>query len=275
MKLSDIKQSKKINPLYCLERKNNLKQLIVFSIVAAVLTLITTLMFLLVDDMLKMLQEMFKDNQELYDQLGSAMSAATLPGYFVANAGSIWGLIGVVYAAYLGNKLINGNLKDNSFEMLYTLEYSRTKILMSKLLRLVINVVVFNIAVAIFGFIGVAIVGFDQVNYANYLLYVLTQIICCLQVGIISFGLTCLLTRKFGTILSIVVACVFNFVSEMAITGASYKFLEYLSPCFSSYAPILSNGLIGFNFISLAIWTFVAAVAIFVGVKKFNKSDII
>ncbi len=275
MKASELKQTKSLSPLYKLERKLNLKSLIIFTIVGAVVTLLTTLMFLLVDDVLKVMQEMFENNPEMQEALGDALTNANLASYFVANAGSSWGLIGTLYAGYLGCKLVNSNLKDNSYETLYTLEFSRNKILLHKLVRLIINVVIFNLVVALFGFIGVCVIGLNQINVWNYLLYTLICIVVCLQVGIICFGLACLFKRKFKTILSIILCFALYLFADFSTMGANFKFLEYLTPVSSCYSPIITSGLTQLNYISFAVWLVVSGLVLTFGMLRFNKRDII
>lgn len=275
MKASELKQTKSLSPLYKLERKLNFKTLIIFIIVGAALTFLTTLMFLLVENVLEAMQAAAGANEELKAVLEEMLAGNNFANYFVNNAGSTWGFVGIIYASYLGCKLINSNLKDNSYETLYTLEFSRNRILLNKLIRLVINVLLFNLIVAVFGFIAVCIVGINQINVWNYLLYALVTLLVCLMAGLISFGIACLAKRKYGTILSIVLGIAFYLLAEFSSMGDKFKVFEYLSPAYGSFAPILNSGLSNFNFISLVIWLVVTGVTLAFGFIQFNKRDII
>ena len=268
MKAEELKQEKKLSPLFKIERRLNLKLLIISAIVGALLTFLTTLMFLLVENMWDALQQSFGNNEEFKAMFEEALSGNNFASYFVTNAGSTWGLVGIIYASYLGSKLIVSNFKDNSYETLYTLEYSRTKILLNKLIRLVINVVLFNLAVAILAFIAICIVGINQVNFGNYLLYTLINILVCLMVGVISFGLACLFKRKYGTILSIVLGVAFYMFAEFSAMGNNFKAFEYLSPAYGTFAQIVNSGLTNFNFITFLSSHFSQA-----SIALFNRLD--
>lgn len=275
MKASELKITKKLSPLYKLERKLNLKTLIIFTIIGAVLTFATTLMFLLVDDMINSMQSIIGDNEEFKNLIDQLLQYNNFASYFITNVGSTWGLIGIIYAGFLGCKLINSNLKDNSYETLYTLEYSRTKILLTKLTRLVINVVIFNLLTAFVGFIGICIIGINQVNIGNFVLYILVSTLVCLMIGMLSFALSCLFKRKYGTILSIVFALAFYFISQFSVMGNNFKAFEYLSPAYGTFAPILEFGLTNFNFVSLVMWLIISVGILAFGIFRFNKDDII
>ena len=253
MKASELKITKKLSPLYKLERKLNLKTLIIFTIIGAVLTFATTLMFLLVDDIINSMQSIIGDNEEFKNLIDQLLQYNNFASYFITNVGSTWGLIGIIYAGFLGCKLINSNLKDNSYETLYTLEYSRTKILLTKLTRLVINVV----------------------NIGNFVLYILVSTLVCLMIGMLSFALSCLFKRKYGTILSIVFALAFYFISQFSVMGNNFKAFEYLSPAYGTFAPILEFGLTNFNFVSLVMWLIISAGILAFGIIRFIRDDII
>ena len=107
MKLNELKKEKKfkVSPLYALERKNNLKALIIFSIIAAILVFITVAMFNLMEDALKMLEGMFENSPELKEQIAELIGSQNIATYFVLQAGQVWGLLGIIYAAFLGCKL--------------------------------------------------------------------------------------------------------------------------------------------------------------------------
>ena len=106
MKLSELKKEKKfkVSPLYALERKNNLKALIIFSAVSAILVFITVAMFNLMEDALKMMEGMFENSPELKEQIAELIGSQNIATYFVLQAGQMWGLLGIIYAAFLGCK---------------------------------------------------------------------------------------------------------------------------------------------------------------------------
>lgn len=277
MKLSELKKEKKfkVSPLYALERKNNLKALIIFSVIAAILVFITVAMFNLMEDTLKMLEGMFENNPELKDQIAELIGSQNIATYFVLQAGQMWGLLGIIYAAFLGCKLVGGNLKDGSYEMLYTQNVSRTKIVLNKFVRLVINLLIFNAICGIFGLVGMLIWGYGQFNVLNYFAYWLFLIVMSVQAGAISFAFALFGERKYTTFLSVVVAVAFYFIAYLGIAGSNFEFLSYLTPFAVVLADVVNSGLGVVNYWSLAIWTIIPIILMFFAIKNFKNTDIV
>lgn len=277
MKLSELKKEKKfkVSPLYALERKNNLKALIIFSVIAAILVFITVAMFNLMEDALKMLEGMFENNPELKNQIAELIGSQNIATYFVLQAGQMWGLLGIIYAAFLGCKLVGGNLKDGSYEMLYTQNVSRTKIVLNKFVRLVINLLIFNAICGIFGLVGMLIWGYGQFNVLNYFAYWLFLIVMSVQAGAISFAFALFGKRKYTTFLSVVVAVAFYFIAYLGIAGSNFEFLSYLTPFAVVLADVVNSGLTVVNYWSLAIWTIIPIILMFFAIKNFKNTDIV
>ena len=255
MKLSELKKEKKfkVPPLYALERKNNLKALIIFSAVSAILVFVIVAMFNLMEDALKMMEGMFENNPELKEQIAELIGSQNIATYFVLQAGQMWGLLGIIYAAFLGCKLVGENLKDGSYEMLYTQNVSRTKIVLNKFVRLVINLLIFNAICGIFGLVGMLIWGYGQFNVLNYFVYWLFLIVMSVQAGAISFAFALFGKRKYTTFLSVVVAVAFYFIAYLGIAGSNFEFLSYLTPFAVVLADVVNSGLTVVNYWSLAM----------------------
>lgn len=276
MKLSEVKStnSKKLSPLFKLERNLNYKALIIFSLVAGILLFINIALFPMMDSVLKGMAKYFEGNpelQEVVESLGN-MSIGT---YFSAQASQAWVFIGAIYAGFLGCRLINSNFKDGSYEMLYTQNISRTKIVVNKLLRLVINVVLFNLVCAIFGIVSLAIWGKGQFQFLNFFGYFIFAVVATLQVGVFSFALALLGRRKYTTLLSVLVAVVFYIFANIASGGSSLQFIEYFTPLAVSFADVVGSGFKVVNYYSFAIWFVVPAVLLFFGIKNYKNTDLI
>ena len=276
MKLSDIRHEKttKLSPLFRLERKLNYKALIVFSLIASVLLFINIALFPYMDNILNGLLKYFDGDQsikEILEVLGN-MSIGT---YFSGQAAQVWAFIGGLYAAGLGCKLINNNFKDGSYELLYTQNASRTKIVLNKLLRLVINLVIFNTVCALFGLIALLIWGNGQFKFINFLGYYLFTIVATIQIGVFSFALALLGKRKFNIIYAMLIVLVFYTFASLTLSGTLLKLFQCLSPLSVTFTDIVGSGYGVINYYSFAIWFVVPAVLLYLGIKNYKNSDLI
>lgn len=279
MKLSEMKNenksSKNLSPLYVLERKINLKTLIIFTVVSALLLFLVVAMFPLMEDALAQIKEMFKDNPEMQQTIVEIMGAQNIGAYFVMQGGQIWGLVACIYAAVLGCTLICGNLKDGSYEMLYTQNVSRAQIIKHKFFRMLINLTIFNLTCGLVGLIAMLIWGYGEFNVLNYFVYLLFVIIMTIQIGSLSFGLALLGKRKYTVFLSVVMAVAFYFLATLGIAGENFEFFNYLTPFAVAFNDVLNLGIGSINYWSVGIWTVVPTVLVLLGLKSYKNSDLV
>ena len=279
MKLSEMKNenksSKNLSPLYVLERKINLKTLIIFTVVSALLLFLVVAMFPLMEDALAQIKEMFKDNPEMQQTIVEMMGADNIGAYFVMQGGQIWGLVACIYAACLGCTLICGNLKDGSYEMLYTQNVSRAQIIKHKFFRMLINLTIFNLTCGLVGLIAMLIWGYGEFNVLNYFVYLLFVIIMTIQIGSLSFGLALLGKRKYTVFLSVVMAVAFYFLATLGIAGENFEFFNYLTPFAVAFNDVLNLGIGSINYWSVGIWTVVPTVLVLLGLKSYKNSDLV
>lgn len=278
MKLSELQQqktSKTKSPLFKLERKLNLKLLLIFSAISAVLLFVSVALFPVLDDVLLKLQQMFADNAEFAKTISDIIGSQNIASYFVSQAGQTWALIGAVYASYLGYKLVCGNFKDGSYEMLYTQNLSRNQILLHKLLRLVINLLIFSFINAVAGVVALAIWGYGEFNLLKYLLYTLFVTITIIQIGVFSFAIATFAHKKYSVMASILVVITMYFVSMFAMSTTSLGFFNCLTPFALSFVDVFNETIKAVNVVSVIVWTVAPAVLAFLGFKNFKNSDLV
>lgn len=278
MKLSELKQEKtsKIkSPLYVLERKANFKPLIVFTIISAIVLFVTISLYPLLDDVMLQIQQMFEGNPEMQNMMAAAIGAQTITSYFVAQTAQSWAFVGGVYAAYLGYKLVSGNFKDGSYEMLYTQNMSRCEILKQKLIRLVINILIFSAVNALVGFVAMMIWGYGQFNVLKYVLYVLFVTLMTLQIGVFSFAIATFAHKKYSVMMSILFVVALYFIVTFALSVESLNFLNCFTPFSLVYVDVFNASMSAVNIVSLIVWTIVPAVLCFLGFKNFKNTDLV
>lgn len=263
MKLNELKQknikTKATSPLFKMESKQNANKLFAFAILTALLVLVAV---------------------PFYNYLQSAgvqYSFADFNEYFSVQALLTWGLLNIVYASYLGTRIITSDFKKGSSTMLYSLNFSRNKILNHKLLRLVINIVVLNLSVAIVG--GLAIVLFEGgLSIANFAVMTMVFVIVGLQAGALAFSLTLLNYKKGSVALSVTAAIVLVVISSISSLATGLESLSYVSPLVAllngGSFNVMAHGLEAVNLAALAVWTFIPLFVLPFGYMRFNKSDL-
>lgn len=273
MKLNELKkqQTKNTTPfgaLFKLERKLNLKSLLLFTAICAWLIVITFAIY-------PIMKEQFSQLPNIPAEL---LGLQDVNSYFTMQIGQNWILLALIIGSYLGYQLVAGNFRNGSSVFLYTQNLSRNQILGAKFLRMLINIVIFNVICAIVGFIGVSILEFGAVDILNYLIYTLLMILMSLQMGILMFGLTTIYLKKIAPFFSFALPILLMVFSSLSYISESVEFLKYLSP--SSVMTSLSSNILitGFNsvdFISLGVWTLIPLIVLISGIINFNKKDLI
>lgn len=276
MKLNEMKQEKKkLSPLYLLERKSNLKPLILFSVVSAILLFIVISLFPFLDDAMLQLQEMFAGNEEMQNMLSMAIGTQNITTYFVAQSAQSWAFLGVIYAMYLGYKLVCGNFKDGSYEIVYVQNLSRTEILKQKFIRLLINLLIFSLVNALVGLIALLIWGYGEFNVFKYFLYALLVTLVTLQAGVLSFAIATFAHKKYSVVTAILLSFALYFVVTFALSVESLSFLKCFTPFSIAYVDVFSSTMKLVDVLSLIIWTVMPVVALILGIKSYKNTDLV
>lgn len=280
MKLNELKKSKiKItnnNPLFGVERKNNFMPLLVFALITAGLAILVLAVYPLIDTMLEELASAFPP--EMQASIIEVVGGGSFEDYFAMQMGQNWGLVSVIYGAYLGFHLVSYNFKGSSSTMLYSLNLSRGQIVRSKLLRLVLNSIWFNVIVGVIAVAGAYIMG-QQVDLLNSAIFVGLMSLATMQIAIALFGITLIDPKKMNSVVSILVPVVLFFFSVVALMEESLKWLAYLSPISSvlvtlDASSVLTTGLAQIDYLLVAVWTIVPLLLLGIGFAKFNKKDL-
>jgi ABC-type transport system involved in multi-copper enzyme maturation permease subunit len=257
-------------PLYNLERKLNLTMLLIFAVITGILIFITLILYPQIKEGYSELSGMFENSGI---DFAAIIGVENISSYFTMQSAQNWGMLAAVYAAVLGNKLVASNFKEGSSTYLYSLNMSRTKILNNKLLRLVINIVIFNIICAIFAVIALYIVG-ESFNLVNMLIYTLFSILVTLQIGVLTFALTAI-TNKISTFIAVLLPIALGIISSLALMSENLKFLKYFGPFETLFSNVLIDGFGAINYVIFALWTAIPVLTLIYSYIRFNKKDLI
>ena len=258
-------------PLFKIERKNNLISFIVFSLIVGALCFLTIALFPVLKDLLADLAK-----ESAGTGLEDMFKMDNIADYFTSNMFQMWGLFGMIYAGVLAVRLTSNNFKDGSYELIYSLNISRTKIVITKLITLLIYLTTFSLTVAVFNYVGLIIfAGISGFSTLNFLLYALLTWVITLQVGIIAFALGLISKRKFGTVASIVLSLLFYIIITVS-QASMVEWLNYLSPLSVIVTDVFTLGFAALKnqWITLLVWCVIPVTLLVLGVTKFKNDDL-
>ena len=131
--------------LFATELRLNLKSLLIWSLSVGGIGLACILLYQTMQGDMKEMADSFSNMGAFSDAFGmSTLSIATLPGYFATEVGTCHGLGSGMFAAILSIGILSKEEEGHTGEFLYSLPVSRTKIVLSKGLCVLVSLVVFT-----------------------------------------------------------------------------------------------------------------------------------
>lgn len=257
--------------LFKLERKSMLKFLLIFATITALLSFVTMALYPVLQEILAELS-----TKDLGVDLEQFIQMGSITDYFTSNMFQMWGLLSIIYASVLAVKLTSGSFKDKSFELVYTLNISRVTIIRTKLIRLVLNILWFNLIAGVGAYIGLAVfAGVSTFSTLNFLVYFLISLVVTLISGLLAFALGLFAKHKFSTAAGVVLAVLFYFIvtaEQVSMTS----WIGYLSPLTSLSKNIIAYGFVALKdtWISLCVWVILVITMLIASIFKFKNDDL-
>ena len=255
--------------------KENFKSFLVWTIIVAALMVMVLAFYPMVKDMYATMLESFSPEVlEIFNAIGGNFE--NIAEYYVLEGGQIYVLVGAVYAAMLGIGLIKTELKDGSAEFLYSQPVKRKVIFRSKMLALITNILLFNLAITAVSFATIfAVEGAITFNLANFFLFSLFAFIIHLQIGLIIFALTAILKKNMPMGLGLGISIITYFLSIISQISPDVEFLQYATPFTYIVNGVMVSGFAAVDVPTLIGWTILSIGLVFIAKCNFNKTDII
>lgn len=192
-------------------------------------------------------------------------------GYFGIECGNVLGMGGVFFAAIVGVTALSVEESHNTAEFLLTHPISRKKIVSLKLLSVISQIIILNLAV-----IGVVTlltaVIIENPPYKTMLLIFLAYFILQLNAAFICFGISAFISFN-GIGLGIGIGFAFYIMNILSNITDELKFLKYLTPfSYTDSADIITNGHLTYKY--LVVGLALALVGIALAFIKYTKKDI-
>lgn len=192
-------------------------------------------------------------------------------GFFGVECGNVLGLGGGFYAALLGISALVGEEKEHTAEFLLTHPVLRKSVVFQKLLAIVLQITLFNLAVIAVTALSVAIIG-ETVEIEKLALLFLAYYLMQLEVAAITFGISAFL-RRGGLGIGLGLATVFYFLNIISNLMDKTKVLKYFTPFgYTDGAYILTNRSLEGKYLAAGIG--VAVLAVFIAFWQYGRKDI-
>jgi len=256
------------------ELKANLKSLLIWSGVMALLILVGSAKFSAYfndPSMLAMLDAMPK---AIIDAMSlRAFNLTTLNGFYGLMF-IYFGLLGAIAAAMWASDSISKEERDKTVEFSLVLPVSRSRVITAKALAAVVNCIVFVLVTWVVSIIAVQTYKPDQAFYNYLVLEMEAMFIIELIFLAVGLMLGCVMKRyKRSGSTSIAIILVAYFLSVASGMQSNLDFLKYFTPFkYFDAAELFRNGRMGANYLLLS--ALIIVVCVTVAYFVYNKRDL-
>lgn len=259
-------------PLLLHELKKNRISLLIWTAAISFMLGVCIIIFPEMSNQMGEMNNMFAEMGAFTEAFGmDRINFGEFIGYFGIECGNVLGMGGAFFAAVAGITALSYEESHNTAEFLLTHPISRKKVVFLKLLSVIAQIVILNLAVVGIVTLLTAII-IDNPPYKTMFLIYLAYFILQLQIAFICFGISAFV--RFNAIgLGIGVGFFFYMANILSNITDELKFLKYLTPfSYTDSADIISNGHLTYKY--LIVGTVFAVIGIALAFIKYTKKDI-
>ena len=260
--------------IFVRELKANLKSLIIWIVILALMIMIAVAKFSAFagnPDMLKMLDALPKALLDAFSM--RAFNLTTLSGFYGLMF-IYFGLMGAIAAAMWGSDIISKEERDKTVEFSLVLPVSRSRVITAKALAALVNCIVFVLVTWAVSLVAVQSYQPDQAFYSFLRLEMAAMFVIELIFLALGLVLGCAMKQyKRSASMAVAIILVTYFLSIISTIQANLDFLKYFSPFRYFDAGVLfrSGRLDGMY---LALSAAIIAVCVAVAYLAYNRRDL-
>lgn len=211
------------------EMKKNRIALAVWTAAIALLLIVCLAIF---PDMKKQVNELnaaFSSMGNFTQAFGmDRLNFGELMGFYGLECGNILGIGGAFFAAYLGVTALADEERNRTAEFLLMHPVSRSRIVLEKLLRVLLQVMILNAAVILTVLAMTGIIG-EGLQIKEFFLLHGAYLLLQIEVAAVCFGISACLRRN-GIGIGLGLAAVLYFLNIIANLTDQAKWLKYITP---------------------------------------------
>lgn len=189
------------------------------------------------------------DMGDLFSQMGEFSAAFNMDkvdfgkfsGYFAVECGNVLGLGGAFFAAILGISALAKEEREHTAEFLLTHPVSRASVTAQKLLAVLAEILILNLAVSLASVLGSLAIG-EKIDGKLFFRILFAYFLMQVEIACVMFGLSAFL-RGNGLAIGLGAAFVLYFMNILANLTDGAAFLRYITPfSYADGTAIVSNG---------------------------------
>ena len=254
------------------ELKQSRISLIVWTLSIASLLAVCVFLYPSMKNEMDAVSEMFSSMGSFTAAFGmDKVSFGTLTGFYVVECGNIVGLGGAFFAALCGISVLAKEEKEHTAEFLMTHPVSRWRVVTDKLIAVIFQLVILNVAVYLTAVVSIALIG-EDIPWKELNLLHLAYFFLQVETATVCFGISAFLRRS-GMGIGLGIAMLFYFLNLVANITEEADFLKYITPFGYAEGADIVNSL-SVNGEMLAVGVAFTVAGIVISYVKKNKKDL-
>ena len=254
------------------ELKQSRISLIVWTLSIASLLAVCVFLYPSMKNEMDAVSEMFSSMGSFTAAFGmDKVSFGTLTGFYVVECGNIVGLGGAFFAALCGISVLAKEEKEHTAEFLMTHPVSRWRVVTDKLIAVIFQLVILNVAVYLTAVVSIALIG-EDIPWKELNLLHLAYFFLQVETATVCFGISAFLRRS-GMGIGLGIAMLFYFLNLVANITEEADFLKYITPFGYAEGADIVNSL-SFNGEMLAVGVAFTVAGIVISYVKYCKKDL-
>lgn len=256
--------------LFKLEFTRSLKSLITWSLSIGLTMVFVIVLYPMVIDIYSAIPAEY---QAFLDAFGGVPH--NVVEYYATEGVMMLQLFGGIFAALEGYNALNRDDKEKTVECIYQLPYSRTAILTTKLVKVIVNVLVFSIVVYFMSILSFLVIG-ESYDGGDFLLFNVYNTIMFLMLAILGFVLVVFMKPTQKSMGAIAFPFVFYIISVISsvTNNETLELLKHVTPfTFANPVDILKLGA-DFEWISFVVFTGLSILLTVAAYWRFQKREL-
>ena len=254
------------------ELKQSRISLIVWTLSIASLLAVCVFLYPSMKNEMDAVSEMFSSMGSFTAAFGmDKVSFGTLTGFYVVECGNIVGLGGAFFAALCGISVLAKEEKEHTAEFLMTHPVSRWRVVTDKLIAVIFQLVILNVAVYLTAVVSIALIG-EDIPWKELNLLHLAYFFLQVETATVCFGISAFLRRS-GMGIGLGIAMLFYFLNLVANITEDADFLKYITPFGYAEGADIVNSL-SVNGEMLAVGVAFTVAGIVISYVKYCKKDL-
>lgn len=258
--------------LYIKEIKNNLKNLLIWSVCVGGMCMACILLYTSMQDSMQGMNESFSNMGAFSTAFGmNKLGVESLAGYYASAVAAVHSLGGAMFVALLSTQIVSKEEAGHTAEFLNVLPISRKSIIVQKYLALITLTVIFHIICVMLYVISFAIVN-EDIGMREFFMFHGAQVLMNIEIATICFAVSAYNKRNMiGAGMGIAIG--FYAIDLIVRIVPKIENLKYLTPFYyANAADVFVSGSISWKLLVVSVIVIIAAFII--ALVRYERKDI-